>query len=271
MSITWPRSSSRPVFPHAVAVLVNPAIAIVASSIAAATVLDTLTPHHLVSGDTVLVAGHVGSTPAVDGSRVATVIDATHVSVPVAVTIAGTGGTLTRTTAVEPLTLAQAKLYARLSGTDLDTLLPGWITTARDKVEQDTGLALLTQTRDVYVDVISGSILTLPSQSRPLQAVTSITSTDTAGAAQVLDPSNYVLDLVSGRIGLAVGGAFPSDLRSFQPYVLRITSGWTEVALIPAALVQAVGLLVDYYVNKDETALAIYNETIAPFRPVVVA
>jgi len=250
---------------------VSPAITIVASTIAAATVLETDAPHYLVTGDTVLVAGHVGSTPAVDGSRVVTVIDATHVSIPLAVTIAGTGGTLTRTLAVEPLTLVQAKLYARVTGTDLDTLVPGWITSARIKVEQETGLALLTQTRDVSFDVIRGSILTLPSFSQPLQAVTSVKSTDTAGAEQTLDPVNYVVDLASGRIGLAVGGAWPSDLRPFAPYVLRITSGWASVAEIPAPLVDAIGFLVDYAVNKDALALELYEQAVSNYRPVVVA
>jgi len=177
---------------------------------------------------------------------------------------------------LEPIDLATAKLYARLSATDtsLDTLIPGFIKTARSKVEQDTGLALLTQTRDVYLDAIAGRTLTLPSQSRPLQSVTSFKSTDTAGVVQTLDPSNYVVDLVGGRLGLALGGAWPSDLRPFQPYVLRIVAGWTTVPLLAAArptLVDAVGFLVDYTINKDALALELYEEAIAPYRPVCVA
>jgi len=172
---------------------------------------------------------------------------------------------------VEPLDLPTAKLYARLTDTSLDALLPGVIKSARAKVEQDTGLALLTQTRDVSYDVLTGSILTLPSQSRPLQAITSIKSTDSAGVVQTLDPSQYVADLVGGRVGLALGGAWPTDLRPFQPYVLRIVAGYVDVAHIPAPLVHAVGLYVDYTVNKDPLALALYEDAIAAFRPVCVA
>jgi len=177
---------------------------------------------------------------------------------------------------LEPIDLATAKLYARLSATDtsLDALIPGFIKTARSKVEQDTGLALLTQTRDVYLDAIAGNTITLPSQSRPLQSVTSFKSTDTVGVVQTLDPSNYVVDLAGGRLGLALGGAWPSDLRPFQPYVLRIVAGWTTVALLAAArptLVDAVGFLVDYTINKDALALELYEEAIAPYRQVCVA
>jgi uncharacterized phiE125 gp8 family phage protein len=171
----------------------------------------------------------------------------------------------------EPIDLATAKLYARLTGTDLDGLIPGFITSARMQVEQETGLALIEQTRDVSYDAIAGPILTLPSQSRPLQSVTSITSTDSAGAEHVLDPANYVVDLASARIGLAIGGAWASDLRPFRPYVIRIVSGWATPEAVPQPLKDAVGFFVDYLVNKDAMALQLYEQAIANWRPVVVA
>lgn len=39
----------------------------------------------------------------------------------------------------EPITLAEAKLSARVDGTDLDTLITGYITAARESAEQITG------------------------------------------------------------------------------------------------------------------------------------
>src|SRR5258705_9577128 len=54
--------------------------------------------------------------------------------------------------ALEPLTLDQGKLRAGLdwvAGDPRDALMTGFIQAARSQVEQDTGLALLTQTRDV--------------------------------------------------------------------------------------------------------------------------
>lgn len=75
-----------------------PATVVIATSSAAnPTVITTSAPHGLRSfetgGDLTTIAGHAGSTPALNGVHEVTVIDATHFTVPVAVTVAGTGGT----------------------------------------------------------------------------------------------------------------------------------------------------------------------------------
>lgn len=223
-------------FPHAIAVPVSPAVAIVASSIAAATVLETATPHYCVSGDTVAIVGHLGSTPALDGARVVTVIDALQVSVPVAVTVAGAGGTLTRTIPVAPLTLEQGKLRAGLSwdaGDARDVLMQGFIAAAVSQVEQDTGISLLLKTFDVYFDALPRDLTPIALPWRPVPAVIAFSSIDTAGAVQVLDVANYHLDPgsaapVAARVGLSDAGAWPTDLRSFQPYVLRMVAGFAS-------------------------------------------
>jgi uncharacterized phiE125 gp8 family phage protein len=259
--------------PHAVAVRVVPTLTISTSSAASPTVLTTTTPHGLASGDTVTIAGHLGSTPSVDGDRVVTVIDATHVSIPLAVTVAGTGGTATRTVAVDPLTLAQAKVYARYSQTDLDTILPGILTSMRRKVEADTGIVLLREVYDVYFDTLPRDRTPIELPWRPVPSVVSVKSIDTAGVTQTLNATNYELD-ASGeapypaRVALSVSGSWPTDLRPFQPYVLRVVAGFASVALIPPPLVHAVGLLVDAYINKG--ALDEYTRTIAPFELVAV-
>lgn len=184
---------------------------------------------------------------------------------------------------VEPLdtsNLTAAKLYARISGTALDTLLPTLIKSARMKVEQDTGLALLTQTRDVTFDGFPyDGMFTLPPQSTPLQSITSVQYYDTSGVLQTFDPVNYLLDSSSrpARIGLTDAGSWPTDLRGFQPVTLRIVAGYVDVAHIPAPLVQAVGVLVGFYANEGsdrfmaDTMRDEYEELIAPYVPVTVA
>lgn len=71
-------------------------VAITSSAVSNPGTFLTAAPHLLNDGDTVIIAGHAGSTPAVAGSYVATVIDATHFSIPVNITVGGTGGTLQR-------------------------------------------------------------------------------------------------------------------------------------------------------------------------------
>ncbi len=71
-----------------------PVSTITVSTIANPTVLTTTTAHKLVTGDTVTILGHTGSTPAVD----VTVTGATTFTVPVNVSADGTGGTVTLST-----------------------------------------------------------------------------------------------------------------------------------------------------------------------------
>jgi uncharacterized phiE125 gp8 family phage protein len=270
----WAQEFSPAGAAHAVSVRVTPTITLSMSSVANPSVITTATPHGLASGDTVTIAGHSGSTPTINGSQVATVIDATHFSIPVTVTVGGTGGTVTRTVAVDPLSLAQAKVYARLTGTDLDTILPGVITTMRRKVEAETGIALLRDTYDVFFDALPRDRTPIALPWRPVSSVVSFSSIDTAGVTQTLAVSNYELDPSSeapfaARLALSTSGAWPTDLRPFQPYVVRLVAGFPSIAVMPPALVHAVGLLVDAYVNK--LTLDDYDETIAPYRLVTVA
>lgn len=206
--------------------------------------------------------------------------DAVYPAAPHALSVLVTPATLS------VITLAQAKLRAGLDWPDgdaRDELMLGFITAATRKVEIDTGLALLTQTRDVYLDVIQGSVVTLPAQSRPLQAVTSVKSTDTAGVVNTLTPSQYVVDLVGARVGLALGGSWPTDLRPFQPFVLRIVAGWTTVAALTDAeplLVHLVGRLAAHYATLGRDLASLdpatevpfgYEDDVAAYRPVSVA
>jgi hypothetical protein len=68
---------------------------VVSSSVAAATVITTVEPHGYESGDVVNIAGHTGSTPVLAGPYTVTKISPTTFSVPVNVSVAGTGGTVT--------------------------------------------------------------------------------------------------------------------------------------------------------------------------------
>lgn len=78
--------------------IVPPAsVAITSNAISVAgapTVVTTAAPHLLSNRDEVVIAGVTGSTPTINGQYEATVIDATHFSVPVVTTVAGSGGTV---------------------------------------------------------------------------------------------------------------------------------------------------------------------------------
>lgn len=67
--------------------------AIVSSSVANPTVITTTTAHGLVTGQQVAIAGHSGSTPSINATHTVTVTGASTFTIPVNVTVGGTGGT----------------------------------------------------------------------------------------------------------------------------------------------------------------------------------
>lgn len=67
---------------------------ITSSSVASPTVI-TAAAHGLTTGNNILIAGHTGSTPDINGSHTVTVTGTDTFTIPVNVTVAGTGGTWT--------------------------------------------------------------------------------------------------------------------------------------------------------------------------------
>lgn len=68
---------------------------IVSSSVASPTLITTEDAHGMSNGDTVTIADHEDSTPDLNGSYVLTYVSSATFTIPVAVTVAGTGGTAT--------------------------------------------------------------------------------------------------------------------------------------------------------------------------------
>jgi len=78
--------------PRLIVVLARPSGYIVASSVANPSVIKCQNRHRLVTGRTVRISGHSGSTPSINNDYVITKIDEYHFSIPVNVTVAGSGG-----------------------------------------------------------------------------------------------------------------------------------------------------------------------------------
>lgn len=76
----------------------NRAVGITSNSVANPTIVTCAKAHGLTSGDKVLISGNTGSTPAINGIQTVTVISSTTFSVPVNVTVGGSGGQFVRAT-----------------------------------------------------------------------------------------------------------------------------------------------------------------------------
>jgi uncharacterized phiE125 gp8 family phage protein len=154
----------------------------------------------------------------------------------------------------EPLSIAEVMAHLRLDTTDDAALLEQLITTARLRVEADTGRALITQTWEAWWDSAPpGTTLDLPAP--PLISVSSVTSYNDAGTPAVLAATNYLVDVISqpGRLVLTTAGAWPTDLRSVNAFVVRYVAGYGAAAAVPAPLRQAMLLLIaSLYEHREE-------------------
>lgn len=155
----------------------------------------------------------------------------------------------------EPISIDVAKRHLRIDGDDQNTEVQAWIRTARQQVERDTELALMTQTIDVSLDEFPyGYCDYVVLNIAPIQSITYVKYYDSAGTQQTLASTNYVLDAASypPRLGLAVNGVWPTSLRLFQPGTIRLVAGYTAASLIPDPLLHAMKLLIGCYSRDRE-------------------
>jgi len=171
---------------------------------------------------------------------------------------------------VEPLALLETKIHLRLAVDEAsataynkeDNLLNALIKTAREKVEQYTGRALITQTKKMYLDRWpNGKEIKLPYS--PLQSVTSVkyrlSNTETYAAF-----TDYEVDIVSvpGRIVLSPDASWPyGELHPLNPIEIIFVCGYGAAATaVPSAIKSAMLLMVsDLYENRNDMTKAPVN------------
>lgn len=94
--------------------------------------------------------------------------------------------------AIEPLDLAQVKRHLKVSGTSEDTLIDGYISAARQQLEQDCGRDLIRRKRERRYHLAMPTLIELPKP--PLLSVDSIQYDDGSGTLATLSTSDYVVD-----------------------------------------------------------------------------
>lgn len=175
--------------------------------------------------------------------------------------------------AEEPLTLDEAKLRAGLywvSPDPRDDMMKEFIAAARQQVEQDTGLALLMQTREITVAPLAAvDVLPLPTQALPLISITDLDGNPIDPATYTVQPDTWT---VRWNTPITAG--------------VRIVSGWeTAGALKQDAplLYQAVALLTAHFATLGRDLASVghgpsmaitpygYDEAIGPYRLVWMA
>lgn len=160
----------------------------------------------------------------------------------------------------EPVTVAELKTHARISGTLSDTEIGAMITAARQYAEAELGRWIITQTVDAYFDSFP-QVFTLP----PLQSVASITYVDSNGDTQTLDSSLYRVDSKSipARISAASGVSWPSTGDVTNAVTVRFVAGYGAAAAVPECIKQWIKIRAEHYF--DNRGPNVVGDSIAEF------
>ncbi len=141
----------------------------------------------------------------------------------------------------EPISLDEAKSFARIETGDEDALIGALITGARLRIEAMTGLALMTQTWRYAVDAPTvDRVLRLP--IGPVQAIEAVAIVDRAGGSTVVAAADIEADLPSGRVRLKAGPSLAGLAMGGVQVTARV--GYGSAAAVPEPLKQAIRLLV---------------------------
>ena len=172
---------------------------------------------------------------------------------------------LTRTTApaVEPVTLVEAKAHCRVDTSADDSLIQGYITTAREWVEDYIDRALVTQQLVMRLDAFPAEIeLPRPPMiaSGTATAVTITYVTGDTGGTATLSSSTYRVDHTAtpGVVRNLYGGSWPSHLLDQNSVTVSWWAGYGDAASVPQRVKSAILMCVhELYEKRGDGAMPV--------------
>lgn len=156
----------------------------------------------------------------------------------------------------EPVTLAEAKLHARVDNTEENDLIEALIEAARREAENLMHRQIMPATYELILDSFPcGDYIELP-MAAPLTSVTSVAYTDTSGSSQTLTAvTDYVVDTKSepGRIFLPDGKTWPSTQSQRNVVTITYVCGYTSAPLVPESIKTWIKMAVStLYDNREQ-------------------
>ena len=172
---------------------------------------------------------------------------------------------LTRTTApaVEPVTLVEAKAHCRVDTSADDSLIQGYITTAREWVEDYIDRALVTQQLVMRLDAFPEEIeLPRPPMiaSGTATALTITYVTGDTGGTATLSSSTYRVDRTAtpGVVRNLYGGSWPSHLLDQNSVTVSWWAGYGDAASVPQRVKSAILMCVhELYEKRGDGAMPV--------------
>lgn len=138
---------------------------------------------------------------------------------------------ITTSPATEPVTTDELKTFARIDGSDEDTMLEGFIQTVRKATENYLGRGLIEQTITLKMDWWPGIQVELPQP--PLIAITRIATLDEDDTETTYSSDNYYI-ITEGSPGLLViknGIAIPTNTTRYTGgFLIVYTVGYGDAA-----------------------------------------
>jgi uncharacterized phiE125 gp8 family phage protein len=165
----------------------------------------------------------------------------------------------------EPVSLEEAKAHCRVDGADDDALLEGYIAAARQRAENRTRRALITQTIRLYLDAFPDGEIRL--ERPPLLDLVSVKYFDPAGVEQTMDAADYQVDEYSAppRLAPAPGKTWPTTREQMNAVAVEYSAGYGPGgADVPEPIRQAILLDVqDAYDNRGTLIVGTVSSKLA--------
>lgn len=159
--------------------------------------------------------------------------------------------------AVEPVTLAEAKVQCRVDTADEDTYISALITTARQYVEDILDISLITTVWETRYDCFPIWEIVLPRPPMQNAAVT-VTYRDEGGVARTFSSSEYQSDyfVTPGRIYPKFQGAWPAVRGDENSVIVRWSAGYgASGSSVPSVIRHAILLLVAHWYENRQPAV----------------
>lgn len=174
----------------------------------------------------------------------------------------------------EPLTLAETKAHLRVDGSNEDDVIASLIRTAREHIEGETGLAILSRTFRLYLDGWPGSRV-IQIAKGPVQTIEAVTVYDADGTPEDIDASGFVLD-GQARPARLILPRQPDPGQALNGIEIDFSAGFGATGadvpdILKRAMLLHAALLYEFRGavppdSQPEAVPAGYDRLIAPFR-----
>lgn len=151
--------------------------------------------------------------------------------------------------AVEPVTLAEAKLHLRVDHNDEDALIASLISAAREHAEQWTQTVIAERAVTVTFDAFPTDGEALELGVWPVKSVSSIQAEIIPSVYQTLPAGMYSLDIYAKPAAVRDTMGWPASTGRSNSVVVNVVAGPAEA---PKSVKQAILLLVGHWYDNRE-------------------